>query len=210
MSRTRGALAVAAVVAAATVGGVYVTREATATADAAASSDASSGDASSGEASTGESSGHGAGARDGSADGAQATAKGSETAKPTPKVAPKLPPNPRSGQTVATDAPVVVTTDEVPVVVTFYGWNAAAEQVQVGGYVSGVVEEGGTCTLTLTQDGETVAARGSATADAATTACGELDIAGDQLSEGTWQAVLRYESPSHTGAADAVDIEVTR
>jgi hypothetical protein len=205
MSKTRGALAVAAVVAAAAVGGVYVTREATATADAAASSDASSV-----EASTGESSGDAAGTGDGSADGAPAAAKGSEAARPTPKVAPKLPPNPRSGQTVATDAPVVVTTDEVPVVVTFYGWNAAAEQVQVGGYVSGVVEEGGTCTLTLTRGGETVAAHGSATADAATTACGELDVAGDQLSAGTWQAVLRYESPSHTGAADAVDVEVTR
>ena len=117
--------------------------------------------------------------------------------------------NPSSGQTVATDEPVVVTGSQVPVVVTYYGWNAGERRVQVGGYVTGVVEEGGTCTLTLTKDGATVTVEGAARPDAVTTACGQLTVSGARLSAGTWQAVLSYASDSATGAAAAVPVEVT-
>lgn len=117
--------------------------------------------------------------------------------------------DPQSGQTLATDQPVVVTTAKVPVSVTFYGWNAVAREAQVGGYVSGVIEGGGTCTLTLTKAGVNVTVRQPATADASTTMCGELDVPGARLSAGTWRAVLSYRSPGHAGVATPVDIAVT-
>jgi hypothetical protein len=117
---------------------------------------------------------------------------------------------PSSGQTVATDTPVVVTADRVPVVVTYSGYNATAGAVQMGGYVSGVVEDGGTCTLTLTQGGARVAATSRASADATTTTCAELRVPGAKLAPGTWQAVLSYASATHVGTAAAVPVEVAR
>jgi hypothetical protein len=121
--------------------------------------------------------------------------------------------NPSSGQTVATDEPAAPTrggTSTVPVVVTYYGWNPDTAQVLVGGYASGIVEDGGTCTLTLTQGGATVTAKSAANPDAVTTACGQLVVPRAQLAKGTWQAVLRYRSASSAGEAAAVPIEVTR
>jgi hypothetical protein len=186
---TRGrvvGLSAAAVLAAAAAAGLYVSRDVGEATEGAASSSAS---ASAVEAEASASA---------QAGGAAATASPTEV------------PNPRSGQTIATDEPVVVSGTVVPVVVTFSGWNAVSEEVQVGGYVPGVVEDGGTCTLTLTQGDRSVAAEADATADAATTACGAVTVRGTELSDGTWSAVLSYESADRAGAADAVDIEVQR
>jgi hypothetical protein len=117
--------------------------------------------------------------------------------------------NPESGQTLANDAPVQATGSSVPVTVTFHGWRADVRQVLVGGYVPGVVESGGTCTLTLTKGAATVSADTQATADAASTACGAVVVPGDRLTAGTWKAVLSYSSPMHAGASGAVAVEVT-
>jgi hypothetical protein len=116
---------------------------------------------------------------------------------------------PTAGQTVATDTPVVVTTSTAPVVMTYSGWNASAKQAMAGGYVTGVIEDGGTCTLTLTHAGVSVSAQGPARPDAATTACGGLSIPGSKLSAGTWKAVLSYSSKTSTGSSSSVDIAVT-
>ncbi|MCW2637423.1 MAG: uncharacterized protein JWQ99_3790 [Blastococcus sp.] len=117
--------------------------------------------------------------------------------------------DPESGQTLATDPPVVVKSADAPVSVTFYGWQAADRQLVVGGYVGGVVESDGTCTLTLTKGGAKVTERVSASPDAASTACGAVAVPGSRLAAGTWQAVLSYASGAHTGTAAAVAIEVT-
>ena len=126
------------------------------------------------------------------------------SAEPTASIGP----DPDTGQAVATDEPVVVTGAEVPVTVTFYGWNPDAQVVEVGGYVTGVVEDGGVCTLTLTKGGRTVTGSTNALPDASTTACGAVTVPGDQVSAGTWQAVLSYSSAGHSGTAEAVDVEV--
>jgi hypothetical protein len=132
---------------------------------------------------------------------------GFEDVSPTPTAS--VGPDPDDGQPVVTDEPVVVTTAEVPVSVTFYGWNPDTQAVEVGGYVTGVVEDGGTCTLTLTKGGKTVTGSTKALPDASTTACGAVTVPGDEVSAGTWRAVLSYSSAGHTGTAEAVDVEVT-
>ena len=118
-------------------------------------------------------------------------------------------PDPLSGQTMVTEPPVVVTTQDAPVNVTFYGWDPTHQVVQVGGYVTGVIESGGTCTLTLTKDGRSVTGNSQARPDATTTSCGAITVPGAQLSGGSWQAVLSYRSADHAGAAAAVPIQVT-
>jgi hypothetical protein len=127
----------------------------------------------------------------------------------SPTATASIGPDPDEGQAVATDEPDVVTTEEVPVTVTYFGWDAAAREVQLAGFVGGVVEDGGVCTLTLTKGDATATGRKQALADASTTACGEVTVPGDQLSAGTWTAVLTYASPGHTGTSEAVDVEVT-
>ncbi len=117
--------------------------------------------------------------------------------------------DPMSGQALATDPPVVVTTPKVAVQVTFFGWDPTARRAQVGGYAANVVEAGGTCTLTLTKGSATATGTSQARADASTTTCGAVTVPGDRLSPGTWQAVLSYSSPHHAGVAAPVSIEVT-
>lgn len=127
----------------------------------------------------------------------------------SPTATASIGPDPDAGQSVATDEPHVVTDESVAVTVTYFGWNDGARQVQVGGFVGGVVEEGGVCTLTLTKGGATVTGRTEALPDASTTSCGEVAVPGDELSAGTWRAVLSYSSDGHSGASEPVDVEVT-
>jgi hypothetical protein len=154
----------------------------------------------------------------GTGDDPSGTAATSTSAAPVPTVASNaaggaasvLTPDPASGQTLATDEPVVVTTPEAPVSVTFYGWDPGTQQAQVGGYVPGVVEDGGTCTLTLRRGDQTVTGTSGARPDAASTACGAVVVPGAELANGEWEAVLSYESPRHAGSSEPVTIEVAR
>lgn len=120
------------------------------------------------------------------------------------------PANPQSGQILATDPPVRATGADVRVVTTFHDWNATSHEVMVGGYVQGVVEDGGTCTLTLTSGSSRATGSSRAHADATTTTCGAVTVPGSDLAAGTWNAVLSYSSPKHSGKAAAVTVAVPR
>jgi hypothetical protein len=98
--------------------------------------------------------------------------------------------------------------DVVDVVVSLAEWDPATADVLVGGYVSPVVEDGGTCTVELEQDGRVVRNEAPGTPDATTTVCGGLDVDGAELGPGTWTLVLRYESPSVSGESAPVEVEV--
>jgi hypothetical protein len=117
-------------------------------------------------------------------------------------------PNPSSGQTVATDEPVVVESETVPVVLTYSAWSPGDRAVLAGGYVAGVIEDAGVCTLTLTNGGARVAVKVPAMPDATTTVCANLSVPGNRLSAGTWQATLTYESPAYSGTSAAAPVEV--
>lgn len=105
-------------------------------------------------------------------------------------------------------APTSAARGDAVVQITYYGWNPGSSVVEVGGFVPFLVEEGGTCTLTLTQDAATATATRAATPNVTSTACGELTVPGDQLAPGTWSAVLAYESDRSAGVTGAVEVQV--
>ncbi|MCW2576467.1 MAG: uncharacterized protein JWR28_3133 [Modestobacter sp.] len=129
---------------------------------------------------------------------AASTQPGSQVLEPGPE------------QTVATDPAPVTTGGDVDVVVTYAGWDAETDVVEVSGFVSGVVEDGGTCRLTAEGDGPTVSAESTGIADASTTSCGSVVLPGGGLGAGTWQVVLSYESATSTGSSSPTTVEVTR
>jgi hypothetical protein len=87
----------------------------------------------------------------------------------------------------------------VEVVVTYSQWNASTGTVTTGGYVSGLVESGGTCTVTLSHDDDVLTGTAEAFADAASTACAEVAI--PVPAGGDWQVVLSYESATTSGTS---------
>ncbi len=86
-------------------------------------------------------------------------------------------------------------------------WNATTRAVEVSAYVP-VIETDGTCTLTLTSGTATARADGKAFADASSTSCGLLSIAGSELKAGTWQATVAYDSPHTHGVSHAQGVTV--
>jgi hypothetical protein len=127
-------------------------------------------------------------------DGAAATSSAPYTIKAEPSL-------------VATDAPATTSGDQVQVVLTYASFDAASGTVQANGFAAGLIEDGGTCTLTLTQGGDTVTATSTAAADASTTSCGLLETAAG-LAGGTWDAVLTYSSDNARGESEAVEVTV--
>lgn len=151
------------------------------------------------EAAAGTTAGTSAGASAGTSAGASAGAVGEAPA--TPPVGTVT----DDDDPVATDGP---RPDDTDVVLSYVVWDEAAGAVVAGGYVSPVVEDGGTCTLELTRDGESASATADAAADASTTSCGELRVTGDELEPGEWSAVLGYESDTASGTSEPLDVQV--
>jgi hypothetical protein len=108
---------------------------------------------------------------------------------------------------VATDAPSETTGGRVQVVLTYAMFDAASGTVQGNGFAAGVIEEGGTCTLTLTRGDDEVTATTTAVADASTSTCGLLET-GTGLETGTWDAVLTYSSDRARGESEAMEVTV--
>lgn len=137
---------------------------------------------------------------------ADTPAGGAESTTATVTDSPVVAPSPLpSDATVATDSPRPQSTE---VVLSFLGWNTKDSAVEAGGYLSPVVETGGTCTLALTKDGQTVTATSPAQADASTTSCGNLVVPRAKLRPGSWTAVLRYASKTTTGSSDPSPVVV--
>jgi hypothetical protein len=115
-------------------------------------------------------------------------------------------PNPTD---VATDAPVpVASTGASRVSIVYADWTTTSGAVEVGGFVGGVVESDGTCTLTLTQGSTSVTASLPGEPDATSTSCAGLEVPGAQLAPGTWTAVVTYESSTSRGESPAVEVQV--
>ena len=132
-----------------------------------------------------------------SAAGSQAPAE--ETAEATDE-----PVEDGGSEPVATDAPA----EETSVAISNAYWDPAEAALFASGFVSPVVEDGGTCTLLVSRDGNTVRATVEGIADATTTVCDRLVLPGDELRPGTWSVVLQYESDNASGESAPFDVEV--
>ena len=97
---------------------------------------------------------------------------------------------------------------EVPVILGYADWDAAGQQVEAAGFVSGTIASGGLCTLTLTSGTATVTATSTAEADATTTNCGALTIPGVQVAPGSWQATLSYQADTAHGTSAPMTVTV--
>lgn len=115
-------------------------------------------------------------------------------------------PNPTD---VATDTAVTVTPGSAAtLVVTYSGWNTDTSAVEVGGFVPGISESGGSCTLTLTKGGETATATAPVDAEPSQTTCGALAVPGSELAPGTWSAVVTFDSSGSHAESAAVEVAV--
>jgi hypothetical protein len=97
----------------------------------------------------------------------------------------------------------------VDVQISYGGVEATTNAVEVGGLVTGVVEDDGRCTLVLRRSGETdVRVEGAAIPDVTSTACAQLTVPVDALSPGTWAAQLEYRSSTSAGTSDELPMEI--
>ena len=94
------------------------------------------------------------------------------------------------------------------VVVTYWHWNSDAGAVEAAGFVDALVEDGGTCTLTLTRGATVLSREGPALSDANTTSCGLLGVPVPGGNGGDWAAVLSYESPTGQGGSEPFKVTV--
>jgi hypothetical protein len=92
--------------------------------------------------------------------------------------------------------------------VTSWGYSKVSGNAEISGYVPGVIESGGICTLTLKKGPSEVKETKSASPDAQNTSCGLISISRSQLSPGTWSAVLSYSSATAQGSSSSVTMEV--
>jgi hypothetical protein len=95
----------------------------------------------------------------------------------------------------------------VEVVVTVAEW-VPGSGAEVAGYVSGLVESDGQCTLALERDGVRLETTRAATADATTTACGWLTIDDPEITPGTWTATLSYQSSTTAAHSPETPLDV--
>jgi hypothetical protein len=109
---------------------------------------------------------------------------------------------------VATGSPAGGTAGAVAVALSYADWDATGQQVEASGFVAEKVENDGTCTLTLTRGASTIAANNPGQADATTTNCGLLTVPAAQLSAGTWEATLSYQSPTSRGTSQPMTVVV--
>ncbi len=87
--------------------------------------------------------------------------------------------------------------------------NQSGDQVTVNAYISGVFEDGGTCTMTATKGTKTITRTSKAFADATTTNCSPLSIDRSAFSEsGTWGVVVSYSSNSAEGKSQTSTLAV--
>lgn len=92
-----------------------------------------------------------------------------------------------------------------PVIVSY---GQTKDGVEVSARVPGIVEDGGTCTLTLTKGSDKVTASKKAVSNVSEVSCGFITISNSKLSPGNWSATVSYSSDKYTGTSDKVTVEV--
>ncbi len=82
-------------------------------------------------------------------------------------------------------------------------------EIEVRAYIPSIIEDGGTCSVTITKDNLKVTKTSSGEKDATTTRCGNIVIPRSEFKEyGKWSVVISYSSSSSQGSSAARNMEV--
>lgn len=102
------------------------------------------------------------------------------------------------------------TPDGLRSVTPVVGYLQQAENLSVesNGYISGIAETDGICTLTLEKDNVKVTETRQAKLDAQGMICGQMIIGRDRLSQGSWKGYISYKSGKSSGISEDRIIEV--
>ena len=99
-------------------------------------------------------------------------------------------------------------TPSLEAVITVASVDVDGLHATVSGYVSGVIEDGGTCTFVLTGPAGEVSEETTGIADRATTSCGAASIPIEALGSGTWSVRLGYRSETSDAVSEDTTLEV--
>jgi hypothetical protein len=81
--------------------------------------------------------------------------------------------------------------------------------VEAAAFVSGIYEDGGTCTLTLTKGSTSVTRQTAASKDATVTRCVNFAIPRSEIpSNGEWTVSVSYKSATHSGTSATQKITI--
>lgn len=96
-----------------------------------------------------------------------------------------------------------------PVSVTISYVAPTSVGIEAGGYISNILENDGTCTLTLTRGSYSVSATSTGIVDVNKTTCPQIRISNDKIPErGEWSAVLGYSSGKNKGFSDSQKVVI--
>ncbi|MES2971804.1 MAG: hypothetical protein V4702_05780 [Patescibacteria group bacterium] len=96
---------------------------------------------------------------------------------------------------------------EVKPVITYAG--QYGPRVEVGGYIPGIFEDGGTCTATFSQGSATFSKSVNAIKGASSVDCPVIEATtGEFSTKGTWTVILAYNSASAAGSSEPKQVEV--
>ncbi len=91
--------------------------------------------------------------------------------------------------------------------ITFAGQEG--QSVEVSGYVTGIFEDGGTCTATFTQNSRKVTASSQGFKDSDHTTCTPILVQRNQFpASGTWSATLSYNSSQGSGTSESRNVTI--
>ena len=100
------------------------------------------------------------------------------------------------------------TSQKKSVTPTITGNEVYGSNLEVSGYVHGIVEKGGTCTAVVTKGSSVIKQQKAALDDAQYTSCGVILIPKTKLASGTWKVVLEYESAKYKGSSTVSEVVV--
>jgi hypothetical protein len=94
--------------------------------------------------------------------------------------------------------------------ITIAGVDVDGLHLTVGGFVTLVAEDGGSCTFTLTSEvsGANVTAATEGVANGTNTSCGSTQVSLSSLTRGSWKVVLTYSSTAFKLASAPTEVEV--
>jgi len=82
------------------------------------------------------------------------------------------------------------------------------QSIEAGAFVSGIIEEVGSCNYKFAKNSTAVTKTTAGFANATTTNCTNLSFNKSELSSGTWSLVVTYDSNAATGSSAASTFEV--